>query len=294
MSTDVSVEPIGPVVKMRRGPRREVIYRHTLLVRLSHGINALVVFLMIGSGPEHLQRPSPALLGLGRRRGRSGPRLDRCAAGSRRAACAASPISGAKTFDTTGVLGASMSHGHMAAMGWPSWIILPGFQDLADARHWHLFFAWVLITNGALYIAWSLLIRHVQRDLWPTWADLGSIPRSAWAHLRNRHPHGRGGQALQRAAEAGLSGPDRPGAGHGGHGPDHVAGHGRRRALACWTCSAGASRRARCTSFFAGAIVLFIIVHVAEVFLAGPVNEIRSILTGNYHVPPDRPAKGRS
>ena len=50
MSTDVSVEPMGPVVKVRRKPRREVIYRHTLPVRLSHWVNALVVFLMIGSG----------------------------------------------------------------------------------------------------------------------------------------------------------------------------------------------------------------------------------------------------
>ena len=60
----------------------------------------------------------------------------------------------------------------------------------------------------------------------------------------------------------------------------------------CSTCSTGGSRRGRSTSSSQAGIVLFIIVHVAEVFLAGPINEVRSILTGNYHVPPDHHAQG--
>jgi thiosulfate reductase cytochrome b subunit len=45
---------------------------------------------------------------------------------------------------------------------------------------------------------------------------------------------------------------------------------------------------ARSIHFFcASGIVLFIVVHLVEVVLAGPVNEIRSMITGRYVVPPD-------
>jgi thiosulfate reductase cytochrome b subunit len=35
-------------------------------------------------------------------------------------------------------------------------------------------------------------------------------------------------------------------------------------------------------------IVLFIIVHLVMVVLAGPLNELRSMVTGRFEVPPDR------
>ena len=34
-------------------------------------------------------------------------------------------------------------------------------------------------------------------------------------------------------------------------------------------------------------IVLFVIVHLVEVMLAGPINEVRSMLTGWYRIPKD-------
>jgi len=38
----------------------------------------------------------------------------------------------------------------------------------------------------------------------------------------------------------------------------------------------------------AALLVLFILVHLAMVVLAGPINEVRSMITGRYRVPPDR------
>jgi thiosulfate reductase cytochrome b subunit len=35
-------------------------------------------------------------------------------------------------------------------------------------------------------------------------------------------------------------------------------------------------------------IVLFIVVHLVMVLLAGPLNELRSMITGRFVVPPDR------
>ena len=57
-------------------------------------------------------------------------------------------------------------------------------------RRWHFFFAWVLVINGAVYLAYSLASRHVSRDLTPTRTDWRSIGRSIVDHLRFRHPQG--------------------------------------------------------------------------------------------------------
>jgi thiosulfate reductase cytochrome b subunit len=39
----------------------------------------------------------------------------------------------------------------------------------------------------------------------------------------------------------------------------------------------------------AAAILAFIVVHLVMVVLAGPVNEIWSMISGRYRVPPERP-----
>jgi thiosulfate reductase cytochrome b subunit len=48
----------------------------------------------------------------------------------------------------------------------------------------------------------------------------------------------------------------------------------------------GGRQSARTLHFISASLIcLFIAVHVAEVVLAGPVNELRSMLTGSYAVP---------
>ena len=147
-------------------------------------------------------------------------------------------------------------------------------------------FAWILVINGLVYLAWSLLARHVQRDLWPTWSDLRTIPRSVLDHLRLRHPTGEEAKrynVLQRLAYLGLillvigmvmtgltlsPGID---------------------AFAPWLLNVfGGRQSARTLHFiFASVIVLFIVVHLIEVVLAGPINEVRSMITGRYAVRPE-------
>ncbi len=286
MSTDISARPMGPVVGRGRRPRREVIYRHTVIVRLTHWINAAVIVLMIGTG-LNIFNAHPRLYW-----GQTGDQYDPALLSIRpavvhgvtRGVAQVGPL----RFDTTGVLGWSQVHGQWTARAWPAWITIPSVQDLADARHWHLFFAWVLILNGLLYLGWSLLIRHIQRDLWPTWRDLKSIPRSVWEHLRNIHPTGEEAKrynVLQKLAYLGLIALV---LGMVGTGLTMSPGID---AFAPWLLNLfGGRQSARTLHFvFTTGIVLFILVHVAEVFLAGPLNEIRSILTGNYHVPPDPP-----
>jgi len=48
----------------------------------------------------------------------------------------------------------------------------------------------------------------------------------------------------------------------------------------------GGRQSARSIHFIcASLIVAFIVVHLAEVVLAGPINEVRSMITGRYKVP---------
>lgn len=263
-----------------------MIYRHTVLVRLTHWVNALAIFLMVGSGLS-IFNAHPHLYW-----GQKGSELDHPFLSIGAVITPAGPRGvtsvGGSRFDTTGWLGVSSDHGQMLLRAWPSWLTIPSYQDLADARHWHFFFAWVLAANGLVYLLWSLVSRHLQRDLWPTLADLRAIPASVLDHIRLRHPTGDAAKrynVLQRLAYLGLltlvvlmvltgmtmsPGVD---------------------AAAPWLLDLfGGRQSARSIHFLCAAgIVAFITVHLIEVVLAGPVNEIRSMITGRYAVPPDHP-----
>ena len=282
MSTDISVEPLGPVVEPPRPVESEVIYRHTFIVRLSHWINAITIFLMIGSG-LNIFNAHPRLY-WGQKGDNADPSILSIGPQMMRGAVHGVTRIGPLRLDTTGVLGWSKVQGQWTGRAWPSWITIPGFQDLADARHWHFFFAWVLILNGLVYLIWSLSIGHVQRDLWPTGRDLKSIPRSVLDHLSNSHPTGEAAKrynVLQKLAYLGLIALVLGMVATGltlSPGID---------AAAPWLLDLlGGRQSARTLHFvFASLIVAFIVVHVAEVVLAGPLNEIRSIVTGRYAIP---------
>jgi thiosulfate reductase cytochrome b subunit len=253
-------------------------------VRLTHWINALTIFVMIGTG-LNIFNAHPMLYW-----GQKGSELDSpfiaLTAVDTPHGMRGQTVIGPFRFDTTGVLGLSRVHGEMMMRAWPSWLTLPSSTDLADARHWHFFFAWVLVVNGLVYLAWSLSIRHVQRDLWPTRADLKAIPRSIMDHLKLKHPTGEAAKrynVLQRLAYLGLImlvvGMVLTGfslsPGLGAFAPPLVQLFGGRQS-------------ARTLHFLFGASIMgFITVHLVEVVLAGPLNEVRSMITGRYVLPRD-------
>ena len=62
-----------------------------------------------------------------------------------------------RTFTTTGVLGwGPDGMGGSGARAFPAWLTIPAYQDLADGRRWHLFFAWVMVFCGFAYVAYGL------------------------------------------------------------------------------------------------------------------------------------------
>lgn len=266
-------------------------YRHRAWVRLTHWINALCILFLLGSGLNIFNAhprlywglygtdADPAFFSLSAMDTPTGPQ-------------GVTQI-GPWHFNTTGVLGWSQVDGEFQARGWPSWLTIPSFQDLADARHWHFLFAWILVFNGLAYLVYSLRVRHLQRDIWPTRADIRAIPRSILDHIKLKHPSGdaaRRYNVLQKLAYVGvivlitlmvLTGLTMsPGF----------------NAFFPWLLDVfGGRQSARSIHFIcASLIVLFVIVHLVEVVLAGPINEIRSMLTGDYRIPQDPSSKDRS
>lgn len=271
-------EAFGPVTDA------EGFYRHRAPVRLTHWINALCILFLLGSG-LNIFNAHPRLYW-----GMYGADADKpfFSLGAIDTPTGPQGVTqlGPWHFNTTGVLGWSKAAGEFQARGWPEWITIPSFQDLADARHWHFLFAWVLAFNGLGYLAYSLWSRHIQKDIWPSRADIKAIPRSILDHIKLKHPMGQAAKrynVLQKLAYLGvitlvslmvLTGLTMsPGF----------------DAFFPWLIDIfGGRQSARSIHFIsAGLIVLFVIVHVVEVILAGPINEIRSMLTGRYRIPKD-------
>src|SRR5579875_3097913 len=111
----------------------QVIYRHTLPVRLTHWINALALAVLLLSGLQ-IFNAHPRLYW-----GRQGfeiyaPVLGMAAFETPHGPMGVTRVLG-HDFNTTGVLGASKLHGQWMARGWPSWLTLPSYQDLRSEEH---------------------------------------------------------------------------------------------------------------------------------------------------------------
>jgi thiosulfate reductase cytochrome b subunit len=198
---------------------------------------------------------------------------------------------GRHEIPSTGFLGVSNdSSGDPSERGFPAWATIPSYQDLATGRRWHFFFAWLLVANSAVYFIISFATQHVQRDLMLTRAQwsLKRIGREFIDHARLRFPKGdaaRHYNALQKLAylavlfilapvilATGLT-----------LSPGIDAGYP-------WLLGLFGGRQSARTLHFicAMSVVLFIVVHVAMVVLVGPWNELRSMVTGRYTLPPER------
>jgi thiosulfate reductase cytochrome b subunit len=260
----------------------EVFYRHRAPVRIAHWVNALCFLFLLGSGLNIFNAHPRLYWGL------YGADADRpfFSIGAVDTPGGTHGVTqvGPWLFDTTGVLGWSRSDGSFAERGWPDWLTIPSFQDLADARHWHFMFAWLLAINGLFYLIWSLSTRHIQKDIWPTFRDIRMIPHAVLDHVLLKHPKREAAKrynVLQRLAYL------------------VVIGLIALMVLTGLTMSPGVDtffpwlldvfggrQSARSLHFIsASLIVAFVIVHLIEVLLAGPINEVRSMLNGYYRIP---------
>jgi thiosulfate reductase cytochrome b subunit len=272
-------------------PKAGIIYRHTLATRILHWINALSVFMVLMSGLQIFNAhprlhwgkfgadSDPALLTIGAERSADNKLVGVL-------------LIGAHTeIPTTGVLGVSRNqNGVPMIRAFPRWATIPSYYDLATARHWHFFFAWVLVINAFIFMLTSFLSRHVQRDLWPRRGELSfrHLLQEIWDHARLKFPRGeaaRNYNLLQKLTYLLVI---------FGLGP-LLLGTGLTMspgfdAAAPWLLELFGGRQSARTIHFIAAmlIILFIFIHLLMVVLAGPFNEIRSMITGRYALPAEK------
>jgi thiosulfate reductase cytochrome b subunit len=264
----------------------DLVSRHRWPTRIWHWLNALTVIVMLMSGlmifnahprlywGEYGANSDYAWLQIGGNRERGYLRL------------------GSFEIPTTGVLGHwTDSNGTLQTRAFPGWATIPSGYSLAGARSWHFLFAWLLVIPGLLFWLWSFLNRHIQQDLAPKRAELA--PRHIWQDIKNharlRFPTGpaaRNYNILQKLSYLGvlfvllplivLTG--------------LTMSPGMNAAWPWLLDLFGGRQSARSLHFIAAALIaLFILVHLVMVVLAGPINEIRSMITGRYRLPKEKP-----
>ena len=191
-------------------------------------------------------------------------------------------------FDTTGVLGVSQGPDGLAARAFPSWMTIPGTQDLATGRHWHFLFAWILAANGLVYILYGIISGHFWRDIVPRIRELPQIPHDIVTHLKLKFSHGPDApqyNILQKLAYAAILFVVLP--------VLILAGlemSPRIDAALPWLrVLFGGRQSARAIHFMmAWTLVAFVVVHVVMVVVSGLFNNLRSMVTGRFAMVQDK------
>ena len=281
---------MGYLLRERRRGGAVEIYRHPWLVRIAHALNAVCLLVLLTSGLQILNAQPALYLGETTRFDAPLAAIESTTAvdGSLRGELR---LLGAR-FDTTGLLGVSPSaDGGAEARAFPAWLTLPGYLDLGAGRAWHFAFAWLLVGNGALYLLHGLASGRLRAQMLPSRSDLGHLGASILDHARLRFPTGEAARhynGLQKLAYLGVLAVALP--------MMLLTGLVMSPTVYAWAPWLGdlfGGRQSARTIHFIGAAALaaFVVVHLAMVLAAGPINELRAILTGWYRLKaPRRPS----
>jgi thiosulfate reductase cytochrome b subunit len=258
--------------------------RHRLPVRIMHWINVLCLTILLMSG-LNIFAAHPALYwGKSSYTGR--PPIFQIGAkeGDGDTLIGTTTILGHE-FNTTGFLGAGKADdGSSMERTFPSWMTIPDGRWLAMARQWHFFFAWIFVINGLCYVGYTVLSRHLFRDLVPTPRDWRSIGSSIADHVRFRHPSGDESKrynVLQKLAYLIVIFILLPLIILMGFGMSP----GLDSLISGWVGVVGGRQSARTIHFVvAWLLVAFVAIHVFEVIITGLWNNLRSMITGQYRV----------
>ena len=228
------------------------VYRHRLPVRIWHWTNAVAVFIMIGSGLM---------------------------------------ISNAHPHLYWGEYGANFDKPWFSPPAFPGWLTIPSTYNLAYGRRWHLLFALVMAFNLLWFMIAGFATRHFTRDLRLRLAELtpSNLLHDVREHLAFRfhdaaHPERMNVlQKLAYCAALFVFLPTMIGTG--------LALSPGWNAGAPWLLDLfGGRQSARSIHFITcWLLIAFIVVHLVLVLLAGPVREVRSMITGWF-----RPHEGET
>ena len=260
----------------------DVIKRHRLSTRLWHWINALTLLVLLMSGlmifnahprlywGEYGANDDPAWLVID----------DAGDTGF-------VELVGVRA-ETTGWLGIwTDPEGEVKRRAFPYWITIPSGYDLQAARRWHFTFAWLLSVALLFFIVRSLWNGHVRRDLHIHKSEWS--PRHIWHDIKNharlRFPTEKKTKKyniLQKISYIGVIFVLLPLMIFTG-----LTMSPAMNAAWPWLLDIfGGRQSARSIHLIAAfALVAFFFVHMMMVLLAGPINEVRSMITGKYRLP---------
>ena len=268
---------------MAARPKGPLVYKQTLATRVTHWLWAICLFFLLLSGLQIFMARPDLYLGIQSGFGFDNSFLSIGAYFDGPNMRGLTELFGFR-FDTTGWLGAIWVDGNMQARTFPVWMTIPSYRDLGTGRVVHFFFAWLLVATLLVWLVASLFNGHLRRDMVPTPTDLRAIPSDIASHAKLRLRHGRRYSALQKLSYAGvllvalplmiLTG---------------LAMSPGMNAFAPWLVDVfGGRQTARTLHFLLMlALVAFFVVHIVMVFAAGPLNELRSIITGWYRTDPE-------
>jgi thiosulfate reductase cytochrome b subunit len=268
---------------MAARPKGPLVYKQKLATRVTHWLWAICLFFLLLSGLQIFMARPDLYLGIQSGFGFDNSFLSIGAYFDGPNMRGLTELFGFR-FDTTGWLGAIWVDGNLQARTFPGWMTIPSYRDLGTGRVVHFFFAWLLVATLLVWLVASLFNGHLRRDVVPMPTDLREIPADIAAHAKLRFRHGERYSALQKLSYAGvllvalplmiLTG---------------LAMSPGMNALAPWLVDVfGGRQTARTLHFLVMlSLVAFFVVHIVMVFAAGPLNELRSIVTGWYHTDPE-------
>ncbi|MBC8130961.1 MAG: cytochrome b/b6 domain-containing protein [Rhizobiaceae bacterium] len=264
-------------------PQGKLVYKQLLATRVTHWLWAVCLFFLLLSGLQIFMARPDLYIGI-----QSGFAFDNAiltigAAFEEGRMRGFTDLFGYR-FDTTGWLGAIWVNGNLEARSFPTWMTIPSYRDLASGRVVHFFFAWLLVATLLGWLVASLANGHLRRDVLPKRAELRRIGDDIAAHARLEISKERHYNVLQKVSYAlvlfvlfplivltGLT----MSPGLNAFAPFMVDLFGGRQT-------------ARTIHFLAMlALMAFFVVHILMVLLAGPLNELRSIVTGWYRTDPE-------
>lgn len=265
-----------------RSTQGELVYRQSAWTRLTHWLWAVSLFFLLLTGLQIFNAHPTLYIG-----DQSGFSFDNAVLSMSAENTPEGPV-GYTTilghrFDTTGVFGLSEWNGQLYQRGFPEWATIPSYGDLATGRVIHFFFAWLLVGTLLVWLVASLANGHFRRDIVPNGEDVRGLGRDIADHARLRFHHTRDYNVLQKLAYASvlvvmlplmiLTG---------------LAMSPGMNAALPWLPELFGGRQTARTVHFAAMVLLvgFFVVHMLMILAAGPLNEMRSIITGWYRVGP--------
>jgi thiosulfate reductase cytochrome b subunit len=260
---------------------RQIAYRHPLPVRVWHWANAAGVVVLLMTGllifdiHPHLYWGETGQKGVGAFLSLSGTHLDRDVPD-------AELQIGSRRWKVTGMLGSVIDDG----FGGKYLLAAPAPDDweFGATRGWHFAFAWFLGLSLPLYGAYLLASGRLTRMLLPTRSDLTprNIRNELWRHMLLRRPRGESARhynLLQKVSYLVVIFVLLPGLILSGLAMSNAM----TAAFPGLVALFGGHQSARSIHFIAAMLlVLFILVHVFQVFVAGFFNMMRSMITGRF------------